>query len=89
MTCICDKGPNEKYLVANLSRNKKGYVSFSDAARGEENGVSKFEIGEYVLALTLASNNKKVQFTLKPEHINREISFENIQTNQVFPFYCS
>ena len=30
MGAICDKGVNEKYLVVNLGRNKKAYISFAD-----------------------------------------------------------
>lgn len=30
MASVCDKGPNGKYLVVSLPRNKKAYISFSD-----------------------------------------------------------
>lgn len=30
MAAICDKGPNGKYLVVSLPRNKKAYISFTD-----------------------------------------------------------
>ena len=31
LTAICDKGPNGRYLVTNLSRNKKAYITSSDS----------------------------------------------------------
>lgn len=30
MGVICEKGGNNKYLVVNLSRNKKGFISLND-----------------------------------------------------------
>ena len=49
--------------------------------------MKSFQIGEYVLGMTLNSDPRKVQFSLKPETINRELRIAQINTNQVLCGY--
>ena len=56
MAAICDFGPSGKYLVANLLRNKKVYISIDDYSDQvyifkQELSAKSFKIGQFVVGV--------------------------------------
>ena len=45
--------------------------------------MSTYKIGEYIIGYVLASTQKKVQLSLKPNLINQGLKFDDINVNQV------
>jgi len=68
LAAINDKGPNGLYIVVNLSRNKKAFISKEDSPIGFE----AFSIGELVIGQIInpKKEGKSTQLTLMPEIIN-------------------
>ena len=78
---VTDKGPNGAYLVLNLSRNKKAFVSKEDSSVN----LSAFSLGEYVVGMVIMGrkgeiDSKNTQVSLRPAVLNGENSefFENM-----------
>lgn len=85
MAAICDKGPQGKYLVANLSRNKKAYISQFDLCENDKDpSTDSYEIGEFVVGVVVPSIKEgNVQLSLKPSLINQDLAFDDIFPGQV------
>jgi hypothetical protein len=43
LTSICDRGIGGKYLVANLFRNKKGYIDYKEISQSQISGNKNFK----------------------------------------------
>lgn len=43
LTSICDRGIGGKYLVANLFRNKKGYIDYKEISQSQIAGNKNFK----------------------------------------------
>jgi len=49
MAAVCDKDPSGKYMVVNLNRNKKGYVSCDEVNESGEGKLDQYKLGEYII----------------------------------------
>ena len=68
LTAICDRGISGKYLVANLFRNKKGYIDYKEIGQnGDIEIIERYhQPGDYVIAGVIKSTNpKNTQLSLK------------------------
>ena len=89
MASVCDRGIGGKYLVANLFRNKKGYIDFKEVSQinsGKEDysGIEAYnEAGDYVVCSVVKSiSHNHLQLSMS-KFI--ELDPKNFTVGQVLP----
>lgn len=82
MAAICDRGIGGKYLVANLFRNKKGYIDYVDIPSTKKNEQAAIEAleayqgpGDFVVGTLVKPRNAgKIQISLADiDEVNEKI----------------
>ncbi|EAR99985.1 S1 RNA-binding domain protein (macronuclear) [Tetrahymena thermophila SB210] len=88
LTAVSEYGSNGQYMVVNLSRNKKAFVTVADAteASKEENDLRIYDQGEYLIGEIVPSIKEgNMNVSIKTSKVNSGLQISDIHLNMILP----